>query len=462
MNTVQLSRRRLLTTAAAAVPALALAACGPTPTAAPGAEATPTAAAEAPTAAAAGPVTLQYFFETGARPANVEYMGKLGQRYTTEVNANIKIETVIAPEGMTSDQKLEVMVAGGTPPDIVYSGATVSMAARGAYLDIFPLLEKAGKSLDDQHPNARAVYAIKGGKFLWGLPNHLSTHFMVINKTLCEQAGVTVPSADWANPDWTWDAYIEAGLKNTVREGDTTTIWGTFALDGHLFYSGPYMFGGKWYEGSTCTIDDPKAYRCFQFDHDTIYKHMIAPTPAQSQAFEGGFMTGKVAMQVDGPWSIVTYTSIKDFEWTLAPIPYAKEMGVKALRINSAFCNACAIASKSHIDESWEFMQWLYYNDEIYADWSWYGSGRLPSRIPGQAKWLELASTQYPGVAWSVYVDAYDYAAPDWSAKQANINKLYDMITAELLDVYATDANANIAELVAALKPKIEALLEEV
>ncbi|MHB0878392.1 MAG: extracellular solute-binding protein, partial [Anaerolineae bacterium] len=452
---------------AASLPAFALAACGATATPAPAATqpagaATPTQAAAAPTAAAKGPVTLQYFFETGSRPANVEYMGKLGERYTAEVASNVKIEPVIAPEGLTADQKLETMVAGGTPPDVVYSGASVSMAARGAYLDIFPLLEKDGKSLDDQHPNARAVYAIKGGSFLWGLPNHLSTHFLVVNKTLLAEAGVESPSADWANPDWTWDAYVDAGLKVTKRDGDKVSTWGTFALGGNLFYDGPYMYGSKWYEGTTCLIDDPKAYGCFQFDHDTIYKHQIAPTAAQSQAFEGGFMTGKVGMQLDGPWSIVTYTTIKDFEWTLAPVPYASEMQVSDLRVNSAFCNSCAIASKNAVDESWEFMKWLYYNDDIYADWSWNGSGRLPSRIPGQAKWLELANGAYPDVAWSVYVDAYTYAAPDWSAKQANINKLTDLVTAELTDPVAGDANANIPELAAAIKPKIEALLEEV
>lgn len=440
---------------------MALSACGAMVTPAPS-EATQAPAEAVPTAAAAGPITLQYFFETGSRPANVEYMQKLGERYTSEVASNVKIEPVVAPEGLTSEQKLETMVAGGTPPDIVYTGATVSMAARGAYLDLFPILEKDGRSMDDQHPNARAVYTIKGGSFLWGLPNHLSTHFMVVNKTLFGEAGVEVPSADWADPDWTWDAYVDAGLKVTKRDGDKVDTWGTFALNGHLFYSGPYMYGSKWYDGNTCLIDDPKAYRCFEFDHGTIYDSQIAPTPAQSQAIEGGFMTGKVGMQADGPWSIVTYTTIKDFEWTLAPIPYASEMKVEDLRINSAFCNACAIASKNNVDASWAFMQWLYYNDDIYADWSWNGSGRLPSRIPGQAKWLELAGTAYPDVAWSVYVDAYDYAAPDWSAKQANINKIYDLVTAELLDPVAGEADANIPELAAAIKPKIEALLEEV
>lgn len=170
-------------------------------------------------------MTLQHFLETGGRPANVDYMAKLGERYTEEVS-DIKIEPIVAPEGMTSTQKLETMVAGGTPPDIVYSGASVSKPAA--------------------------------------------------------------------------------------------------------------------------------------------------------------------------------------------------------------------------------------------LTWSWYGSGRLPSRLPGQPKWLAIANEKYPDVAWSVYVDAYDYASPDWSAKQANINRLYDLVTAELLDPIAGEPDVVVKELAVAIKPKIQELLQEV
>ena len=417
----------------------------------------------APTAAPAskGPVTLQYFYETGGKPANVAYMDKFFAKYT-EANPNVKVEQIVTPSGVTSDQKLETMVAGGTPPDIVYSGATVTMAARGVYLDVRPLLEKSGKSLDEFHPLAVQIYTIKQGSFVWGLPSQLSTHFLVVNKTLFGKAGATVPPTDWADASWTWDAYSAAADKLTVRSGDNVTQWGSFPLDGHLEYCGPYMFGGKWYEGNKCLIDDPKSYKCFQFDHDSIYKSKTAPTPAQSQALEGGFLTGKVAMQVDGPWSIVTYTTIKDFEWTLAAIPYAQELGVKASRLNASFCNCCAIASKTNVDAVWNLMLWMYFDDTNYPDWSWYGTGRLPARLAGQAKWLEYAKGQYPGVAWEVYQNAYDYASPDWNAKQANASKLADIVTAGMLDPVAQDPNANIPQLAATLKTQIEPLLQEV
>ena len=104
----------------------------------------------------------------------------------------------------------------------------------------------------------------------------------------------------------------------------------------------------------------------------------------------------------------------------------------------------------------------MYFDDANYADWCWYGASRLPARIPGQAKWLEYAKAASPDVAWSVYVDAYDYASADWSATQANTNKLTDLIQAEYIDPLDGDETAVAQELATAIKPKIQALLQTV
>ncbi|MGI6208104.1 MAG: extracellular solute-binding protein [Anaerolineae bacterium] len=417
----------------------------------------------APAAASGEAVQLEYYFATGGAPKNVEVMQGLFARFT-EAHPEITVEPVVAPQGVTSAQKLQTMVAGGVPPDLVYTGASVSFAARGVYLDLFPLLEKAGRSLEDQHPNARAVYTIKGGSFLWGLPNHLSGHFLCVNKTLFDQAGVPVPSTDWADPTWTWSKFLEVADAVTQRDGDTATAWGCRSFGSSLYYTGPVMFGGRWYDKETmqCTCDEEPAYKGFQYDHDLIYTHRVAPTPAEGQALEGGFLTGKLAITYDGPWSIATYTTIQDFEWTLAPVPYADGLDVNAPRLNPAFCNALAIASKDQVDASWTLLEWLEYTDDIYAEWCWFGAGRLPSRVAVTDKWLEYANDFDSDVAWSVYVDAYDYASEDWDAKQVNQSRLYDLVIAEYIDPLQQQEDAVAKELAVAIKPKIQELLEEV
>lgn len=460
----KLSRRSLLRLAMASVGAAALSACAVTPASTGQEGGSAPAETAAPAAASGGGKHLEYFFATGARPANVEFMDKMLQKYTEEVQPEVTAETVVAPQGVTSTQKLQTMIAGGVPPDLVYTGASVSFAARGVYLDIFPLLERAGRSIEDQHPNAQSVYVIKQGSYLWGLPNHLSGHFMCVNTSLFEQAGVPVPSTDWAEPSWTWSKYLETAQALTMREGDQVTSWGCQSIGDSMYYTGPNMFGGRWYDKATmlCTCDEEPAYKGFQYDHDLIYTHNVAPTPSEGQALEGGFLTGKIAMTYDGPWSIATYTTITDFKWSLAPVPYADELNVTDLRMNPAFCNALCIASNDAVDESWALMEWLEYTDDVYVDWCWTGSGRLPSRVAVTDKWLEYANAFDSSVAWSVYVDAYDYASEDWDAKQVNQARLYDLVVADYTQPLQQDENAVAQELAVAIKPKIQELLEEV
>ena len=457
---MQYSRRTFLRIAGAAAGGALLAACQPTaaPTVA---VKEPTAAPKAPTAASQEAVTLQWYYATGGGTKDVEVTSSIHEEFT-KLNPNIKVEMITAVQGVTVEQKLQTMIAGGTPPDLVYTGASVSFAARGVFIDIFPLLEKSGRSLDDQEPNAREVYAIKGGNFLWALPCQLSTMFGVVNMDLFAAAGIEVPGPDWANADWTWDRYLEVAEALTKRAGDTVETWGTSWVD--LRRRGPHMFGGAWYDepGTTCVCDTPEAIKGFDYGHDLIYESNVCPTPSQNELLEGGFLSGKVAMAPMGPWSIPTYLTIKDFKWTLVPIPYASELGVSARRWNPAWCNSIAISSKDKIDQSWELAQYMVYTDDQYAKWCWDGLGRIPSRVAAQTRWMESAKVMGPEVPWSVTVDAFGYAGADLDAEQGNAQQMLDMIRAEYQDAVQGDPDAVPSELAAAIKPKLQALLDPV
>ena len=216
-NGTRLSRRSLLKLAVASAGAAALSACAAATPGGQQAGGSAPAESGAPAAASGEAVQLEYYFATGGAPKNVEVMQGLFARFT-EAHPEITVEPVVAPQGVTSAQKLQTMVAGGVPLDLVYTGASVSFAARGVYLDLFPLLEKAGRSLEDQHPNARAVYTIKGGSFLWGLPNHLSGHFLCVQDLFTRLAS---PSQRWAETGPVQVPGVADAV--TQRDGDTAT-----------------------------------------------------------------------------------------------------------------------------------------------------------------------------------------------------------------------------------------------
>jgi ABC-type glycerol-3-phosphate transport system substrate-binding protein len=272
-----------------------------------------------------------------------------------------------------------------------------------------------------------------------------------------------VPSTDWANPDWTWEAYQALAESLTKRSGDDVSVWGMLSFD--LRRRGPQIFGGEWYDQETglkCLCDEPEAVKGFQYEHDLVYKSQVCPTPSQSDVLEGGFLSGKVATSMMGPWSIPTYVTIEDFEWQLFPVPYPAGLDVKAPRWNPAWCNSTGISSKDKVDQSWKLIEFMTYDDDIYAKWCWDGLGRLPSRVSQQQRWLDSAKTMGPNVAWSVMVDAYDYAGSDFDAHQANAQQMLDLIGAEYNDPVMGEPDAVAQELATAIKPKIQALLQPV
>ncbi len=103
-------------------------------------------------------------------------------------------------------------------------------------------------------------------------------------------------------------------------------------------------------------MNDPRNVASLQFVRDLIYKHKVAPSPAQSQAFAqdiGPFATGKVAMIADGGWSIAGFQQL-DFEWGIAPLP---KFGSK--RVAPYWLGGWVIPKSTKTqDAAFDFAQW--------------------------------------------------------------------------------------------------------
>ncbi len=81
-------------------------------------------------------------------------------------------------------------------------------------------------------------------------------------------------------------------------------------------------------------VDAPESIEAWKWNWDLIYTHKIAPAPG-AQAQTNPFMSGQVAMVVDGVWWISDFANITDFEWDVALFPKHPKTGKRTTSLES-------------------------------------------------------------------------------------------------------------------------------
>ncbi|MBD3921062.1 ABC transporter substrate-binding protein [Paenibacillus sp. PR3] len=263
---------------------------------------------------------------------------------------NIKTKLVYIPDAY--EDKLMTMIAGGTAPDMMtlYETTTPDLAKQGVIQDLTPFIEKdTSFDLNDFYDNTLELAKLDNK--LYGLNYTLAPEVMFYNKTLFDKAGVKYPDGTW-----TWDDYVAAAEKLTVKDGNKVTQYGT---DGMTSWWLPTeaairQNGGDIFKDGKANFDSPEVINAIQFWADVTLKKGIAPTIAEMSGGGDLFPSGMVAMTRNGIWLKDTYKDIKNFEWDIAPLPKNKD--ANTILHSSYF----TIAKKSkHPQETWELIKWL-------------------------------------------------------------------------------------------------------
>ncbi len=262
------------------------------------------------------------------------------------------------------EQKLALLISAGTPPDAFYwSGDMQRYVKEGVclpldeYINADPVLSDPKQTrteafdlskLDGQH-----VYLSQYG-VLCGLQ-------LYYNRDLFDKAGLKYP-----DENWTWDDFLAAAQKLTVKQGEDYTQWGCDL--GYL----PGWDGGwetlVWERGGKLMdtnfdppklyLDSPEVIDALQWMQDLTYKHQVTPSQAaqQSLAQAGGpFLSGKVGMVVDGCWMLSSYVK-GGFKLGMSVVPKGPAGRVQPLWYAPGFVIAKASKNK---DLAWEWCRWL-------------------------------------------------------------------------------------------------------
>lgn len=306
--------------------------------------------------AAEEPVTLK-FMARGGRVV-FENLRKIVAEFE-RLNPDIKIKT----EEVTGEylQKLQVEIAGGVAPDVVFAamGDFRILAQKGAFADLARFIERDNLNLSDYYPAA-----IESGKYretLYMWPYDGGSYVLEYNKDLFDEAGLPYP-----DDTWTWDTVLEAALKLTVdrngrHPGETGFDPGRIVQYGladisYYWWLLSWANGGDIIneDGTQSTVSSPIVVETVQWMADLKNKYHVMPSSKMPPGFDAGFESGRIAMNLDGRWHVPWVRPAK-MNWDVAVVPKGK-----ADRANLAFYSGFVMMNTTeHPDEAWRFIKYV-------------------------------------------------------------------------------------------------------
>jgi multiple sugar transport system substrate-binding protein len=359
---------------------------------------------------------------------------------------NIDVYVDQASTGMMA--KVLVQLAAHAGPDLIdiYTPDHLAYFAEyGALLPISEKCEAAGIDTSQFWPQCRHWMEYKGE--LFGIPTNGGTFVLFYNRDHFDEAGL-------AHPDetWTWDDYMDAARKLTVRNEKTNRVerYGCYPSEPrHLIWQA----GGEMWndEMTVCTLDSPEVKRAFDLYFDARMKHRVAPSLGDEQSFAAGgwgggnigspiplFASGKVSMLDTGRFGIVSFRQYqkdqkrageRPLRFGIAPLPR------DATRASWFLSRSTTInAETPYPDECFKFLEFLTtpeYNRLICE-----GGDGLPSVKALAESDMFLSDPNYPEEDQNqVYLDDIPYGRVDIISpyiKPAEYQKIWDTYTIRL------------------------------
>jgi multiple sugar transport system substrate-binding protein len=323
MHNHRLTRRGFLRGAASVAGLAALAACAP---AVPGAQ--PGGAGAAP---ATEQVTLTFIVDT-INEGHVQVRDKWATEFMA-ANPEVRIDHQTVPQEYVT--KIQTLYAAGTPADIYRYlqevTPIITVADKNMHLQLDDFVAADSYDIDDFRPDAIALYTWEDK--LYALPRDYGNQNIYYNIDLFEEAGVSLPTANWEDRDWNFETFLDAATNLTKREGDRTTQWGFLVNRGQRpWASWLYSNGGALVHrddrgvATESAMTDEASVEALQFVQDLMHVHKVAPTPDLESELGGFdlFASGRVAMMVNNPSAVNRYRTIEAFGWDVATLPIGK------------------------------------------------------------------------------------------------------------------------------------------
>ncbi|GIW63055.1 MAG: hypothetical protein KatS3mg090_0881 [Patescibacteria group bacterium] len=195
-------------------------------------------------------------------------------------------------------------------------------------------------------------------KKVYGLPLMIDGLLLIYNEDLLKTAGISSPPA-------TWDAFIEAVEKTTVKDSSGNILTSGIALGtaGNIQHFSDILLLMLYQNGGSIAnlqaqeaIDILSQYRRFAEPPNNVWSETMPDSVV-------AFAEGKVAMIFAPSWQILIIKQInKDINVKSAPVPQVP--GADPLSIGSYWIEGVSRKSENQL-EAWKFLKYLSEKDQL-------------------------------------------------------------------------------------------------
>lgn len=269
-------------------------------------------------------------------------------------NPNIKVNYTPGLAGSEYNAKLLSSAAAGSLPDVMFVAAESyrAIVSKGALWDITDQFDES-YPLDDFIDSSRQIMEVDG--HVYGISSCTVSPIVYYNKDVFDAKGIEYPSADPENC-WTIDEF-----RDIAKQLTSDDIYGVYGLEtvadtlnAQLLSNG----GTRYNEDYTkSTMNSPENKEVFETIKAFRTEDGSAPDASTLDAVgmsaKQMLQTGKVAMLVDGSWSLQELAA-SGMNIGMAPLPsYGKVLTTGQAHLH------CISDTSKHKDEAWKFLQFL-------------------------------------------------------------------------------------------------------
>ncbi|MCC6728589.1 MAG: extracellular solute-binding protein [Chthonomonadales bacterium] len=294
----------------------------------------------------------------------------------------IEVSILSMGAGQMNPQKLMTAIVGNVPPDVIHQDRFTigDWASRDAFRPLDDLIRDDVGAPDairrtDFYPAcwAEAVYEGK----VYAVPSGTDDRALYYNRAAFREVGL-----DPDRPPRSWADLKDCAVKLTRLAPD-----GSFERIGFIpNYGNSWLYLYSWQnggemmspDGRRCTMDNPGTVGALRFMVD-IYDALggVTKVDAFSSGFQtqelDPFLTGKVAMKIDGNWVLQGIARYRpDLDFAVAPAPVPRErleqtLGGKPGRFHGedpfiTWAGGFSYAiprGAPHPREAWQFVKWM-------------------------------------------------------------------------------------------------------
>lgn len=339
------SRRRVTAHLAAGAAGMALAGCGPSTRS----EGTAGGTADA------APANLELVAYTWGQHVIDAWNSTLAQYMTR--HPKVKVDFIDGGGYGPTIDKLQVLMAGGQPPDLamIIPDVLPKWVARKRLVDLTPYVQREKSiRIDEWFKGAWDALTDEKGRW-YSTPVTWDGDMLYYNADLLGAAGVAPPS-----DNWTYDDLLAAARR--VQRPDPggqadRNIWG-MGLSWLPWLVIAESYGGRVWDRdqffTKSTADQPAFVAGVEFMADLIRKHQLAPPPAGAGG--GPFRDGRMGFGLTfGSWSIQGYIDKPvSFKYDVAyPPMHPQTKGRASIGQDN---NVIIFPDKRQVDAAWALL----------------------------------------------------------------------------------------------------------